>query len=295
MNILISGGTGLIGSLLCSKLKKKHRLTIISRKSYIADRDITFVNSFEEIRSDEHFDACINLAGEPIAQKRWSMRQKNNILSSRLNMTEDFISFFRRVNSLPSVFISGSAIGFYGIEDTSDNVTEEGLGDLSFSSSLCRQWEAAAMKAESMGVRTCLLRTGVVLSLNGGALKKMMPAYKYYLGGPIGSGMQWMSWIHISDLIGIIEFSLYEKSLRGAINCTAPEPVTNMNFSAALGEQLHRPTGFRIPAFIIILLMGSMGRELLLSGKKILPTKISRLGYVFEFNDIKSALEDLCN
>jgi uncharacterized protein (TIGR01777 family) len=164
----------------------------------------------------------------------------------------------------PKLLISGSAIGYYGIDKTDTVIEEKDNGDNSFSSELCQKWEAVALKAEKLGIRTCLLRTGIVLGKNGGALNKMLLPFKMYLGGRIGNGKQWMSWIHIDDLIGIILHCINHDNLKGAVNGTSPNPVTNQAFTKTLGTVLKRPTIFPMPALVVKLLMGQMGEELLL-------------------------------
>lgn len=294
MNILISGGTGFIGTALCSHLLKKgHHLTVKSRQPEVLNPQIKGIRTLSQLSTEDHFDIAINLAGEPIANKRWSKGQKRKIFESRLEITEEFITFFKGATHKPTLFISGSAIGYYGTEETNEGINEDGSGDDSFSSDLCAKWEAVAMKAEPLGVRTCLLRTGIVLGHNGGALGKMLSPFKLGLGGKIGSGKQWMSWIHLSDLIGIIDYCIAEEHLKGPINCTAPSPVTNTFFTKTLGKHLKRPTVFRLPAFAIQILMGEMGEELLLAGKKVLPSKIQQAGYQFGYECLETALTDV--
>lgn len=294
MNFLISGGTGFIGSSLCSHLLKEgHNIVVKTRHPELIDGNMKGFEKMTQLSADERFDVVINLTGEPIANKRWSKSQKQKIVRSRLDTTEELIAFFRNVKHKPALFISGSAIGYYGVGSTNEIVDEDCSGDDSFSSSLCARWEKCALQAESLGIRTCLLRTGIVLGKNGGALKKMLPPFKLGLGGKIGTGKQWMSWIHMDDLIGIIDFCINQKNLKGAINCTAPYPVTNMLFTEALGKSLKRPTMFHMPAIMIKLLMGEMGKELLLAGKKVLPSKVQKAGFQFKYEHIEKALSDI--
>ena len=291
MNILITGGTGFIGSTLCSRLvENQHHLVVVSRHPERIKPPVQGIDSLANL--DMVFDAVINLAGEPIVNKRWTDQQKQRILNSRLDTTQALIDYFARIETKPHVFISGSAIGYYGTGRTNDPIDETGAGDDSFSSQICRQWEAIALKAEPLGIRTCLLRTGVVLG-NGGALAKMLLPFKLGAGGRMGSGTQWMSWIHIRDLIGIILYCIEHDGIQGPVNGTAPSPVTNQVFTKALGRVLNRPTIFPMPAAAIKLLMGQMGEELLLAGKKILPRKIQDAGYEFLFEDLEEALADV--
>ena len=228
MNLLITGGTGFIGSSLCLRLlKKNHNLTVLTRHPELIKAPVKAITAIEELNIDMTFDIVINLAGEPIANKRWSNKQKQRILTSRINITQQVIAFLKKVTIKPKLLISGSAIGFYGINQTDNLIDENSENDNSFSSKLCQQWEAVALQAEEIGIRTCLLRTGIVLGKGGGALSKMLLPFKIGFGGRIGHGKQWMSWIHLDDLVGIILYCINHDDLRGAINGTSPNPVTN--------------------------------------------------------------------
>jgi uncharacterized protein (TIGR01777 family) len=294
MNVLITGGTGFIGSALCEQLQKDgHRLIIKTRHPELVDATMTAVSGLSELGSDAEIDVAINLAGEPIADKRWSATQKQKLLSSRIETTDELIGFLKDLQTKPSVLISASAIGFYGVEISGGALDETCAGDMSFSSHLCREWEACALQAESLGIRTCILRIGIVLGAGGGALAKMLPPFKLGLGGRIGSGTQWMSWIHLNDLISIIDTCIDNKRLYGPINCTVPNPVTNNEFSETLGRCLNRPSVLAMPAFLIKIVMGEMGRELLLAGNKVRPTKLEGMGFAFKYERLESALLDV--
>lgn len=293
MNILITGGTGFIGSALCSRLlKDQNHLVVLSRHPETIQSPVQGIGSLDHLTDDRVFDAVINLAGEPIVNKRWSDRQKQRILSSRLDTTQALIAYFSRMEIKPKVFISGSAIGYYGIGRTDEPIDETGSGDNSFSSRICREWEAIALQAQPLGIRTCLLRTGIVLG-NGGALAKMLGPFKLGAGGKMGHGQQWMSWIHINDLMGILLYCIEQDSIQGPVNGTSPNPVTNQQFTNALGKVLKRPTFFSMPAAVIRLAMGQMGEELLLAGKRILPKKIQEAGYTFQYESLEEALADV--
>ncbi|MDH5357330.1 MAG: TIGR01777 family oxidoreductase [Gammaproteobacteria bacterium] len=293
MNLLITGGTGFIGSALCSRLlEKQHTIVILSRHPEIIKAPIHGISELAQLKDNVIFDVVINLAGEPIADKRWSVQQKQHILSSRIDTTQDLIAFFNNIKHKPKLLISGSAIGYYGVGDTSEFIDETVSGDDSFSSQVCLQWETVALQAQKLGIRTCLLRTGIVLG-KGGALRKMLPVFKMGLGGRIGQGKQWMSWIHLDDLVGIILHCIEHHSLQGAINGTSPNPVTNQLFTKALGKALNRPTLLPMPAIIIKILMGQMGEELLLTGKKIIPAKALNAGYKFQYEKLEDALLDV--
>ncbi|CAC9430891.1 Cell division inhibitor Slr1223 (YfcH in EC), contains epimerase/dehydratase and DUF1731 domains [uncultured Gammaproteobacteria bacterium] len=292
MNILITGGTGFIGSALCSRLleEENNKIVILSRHPEKIKSPIQAIADLSDLKDNDAFDVVINLAGEPIANKRWNDKQKHQIFSSRIDITEKLISYFETLENKPKLLISGSAIGYYGIDKTDNAIEEKDNGDNSFSSELCQKWEDVALKAEKLGIRTCLLRTGIVLGKNGGALNKMLPLFKMYLGGRIGNGKQWMSWIHINDLIGIILYCINHDNLKGAVNGTSPNPVTNQVFTKTLGMILKRPTIFPMPALAVKLLMGKMGEELLLAGKKIRPKKALDAGYIFKYKTLEEAL-----
>jgi hypothetical protein len=251
------------------------------------------LSKLDDLNPEISFDVVINLAGQGIADKRWSKSVKQALIDSRINTTKDLYSYLKDVLVKPDVFISGSALGFYGVQPSDTKIDETGEVDNCFSSKLCQQWEAEAQKIEALGIRTCYLRTGIVLGNNGGALAKMLPPFKLGLGGPIGSGKQWMSWIHRDDLIGMINFAIECETVSGAINGTAPEPVINKDFTKTLAKVLKRPAFFPMPAIIVKLLFGQMGDELLLAGKRVVPAKIIQAGYHFKFKTLESALRDV--
>ena len=291
MKILITGGTGFIGSALCSRLiEENHDVVVLSRHSETIKIPALGIAKLELLNGDVYFDVVINLAGEPIANKRWTNKQKQRILSSRIDTTRKLIEYFKITEHKPKVLISASAIGYYGIGETNEAINEDASGDESFSSQLCQQWEAVALEAEILGVRTCLLRTGIVLGKSGGALSKMLLPFKLGLGGKIGPGKQWMSWIHLDDLVGIILYCIDHDELNGPVNGTSPNPVTNEVFTKTLGKVLKRPTILTMPAIVVKILMGQMGEELLLAGKNILPVKILNAGYRFKYEKLEKAL-----
>lgn len=293
MNILITGGTGFIGSKLCSRLlenNNKHYVVVMTRHPEETKGDVYGISDLKQIKDGVSFDVVINLTGEPIANKRWSNLQKQRITNSRIDTTQKLIDYFKTLENKPKLFISGSAIGYYGVSVSNDSFNEEALGDESFSSQLCQQWEAVASEAETLGIRTCILRTGIVIGKEGGALKKMLLPFKLGLGGRIGNGSQWMSWIHLEDIIGIILYCIDHEEVSGAVNATAPNPVTNIFFTKTLGKVLKRKTLLPMPSIVVKLLMGQMGEELLLTGKKVLPEKITKEGYNFKYTQLEEAL-----
>ncbi|MFT7531368.1 MAG: hypothetical protein ACI9FD_002380 [Gammaproteobacteria bacterium] len=292
MNILITGGSGFIGSALCTQLLEKtdNQLYLLTRQPEKIMAPLRGFKSLDQIDTDTQFDVVVNLAGEPIADKRWSDYRKQEILRSRIDTTQQLIDFFRQQKIKPRTFISGSAIGYYGIGIEDQPVTEDSKGDASFSSQLCQQWESTAMQAEKLGIRTCIIRTGIVLGKNGGALGKMLLPFKLGLGGKIGSGQQWMPWIHLQDLVGLFVHCINHRHTSGILNGTAPNPVTNRSFTRTLGKVLSRPALLPLPATIVKLLMGQMGEELLLSGKNVIPSHALKSGYEFRYTHLEDAL-----
>lgn len=296
MRILITGGTGLIGYHLIPLLHEDHDITVLTRNVAMAERiishDVDLTSSMAQWENLDQFDAVINLAGEPIVAKRWSARQKRVIEESRWGITEQLVALCQAGEDPPAIFISGSAIGWYGrqgdevLDETFDKPFDE------FSHQLCKRWEALAMGAESQRTRVCLLRTGIVLTKRGGALGKMLPPFQLGLGGPIGNGKQYMSWIHIDDMIGGIKFLLNTPESQGVYNFTAPEPATNEAFSRALAAALNKPCFLRTPGFVMKLAMGEMA-DLLLYGQKVVPARLQAQGYEFQHPALADALASL--
>ncbi|MBT0726847.1 TIGR01777 family protein [Rosenbergiella australiborealis] len=299
MNILITGATGLIGRrLVDALLSQSHQLTILTRSPHRATqyvgRQVTVWETLADQTSLDGFDAVINLAGEPIADKRWTPEQKKKLCDSRWQLTEKLASLITTSLKPPAVFISGSAVGYYG--DQGEEVVDEehSAKHHEFSWQLCAQWEALARAATSEATRVCLLRTGVVLSPTGGALTKMVLPFRVGLGGPLGNGQQFMPWIHIEDMVRGIVFLLNHHDAEGAFNMVAPNPVRNAQFSRQLGEVLHRPTLFRVPASVIRLLMGESA-TLVLGGQQAVPKRLHEAGFVFHYQEVKPALQDVLN
>lgn len=236
------------------------------------------------------FDAVINLAGEPIADKRWTAEQKQRLCHSRWDITQKLVTLINASDAPPAVLISGSAAGYYG--DLGEVVvTEEEPPHNEFTHKLCARWEQIACEAQSDRTRVCLLRTGVVLAPRGGILAKMAPAFKLGLGGPIGSGRQYLAWIHIDDMVNGILW-LLDNDLRGPFNMVSPYPVRNEQFANALGHALNRPAIFRVPAAAIRLLMGESS-VLVLGGQRALPKRLEAAGFGFRWYDLEEALADV--
>ncbi|MBI5665743.1 MAG: TIGR01777 family protein [Nitrospirae bacterium] len=303
MNILITGGTGFIGTPLARELRGKgHSVTVTTRRPSDSKDKLTW-SAPALIPPDiiSRFDAVINLAGEPIAPRRWTKDRKERILSSRINTTRALVESIRQIEHtplspldrgerkrLPKVLISASAVGFYGAHGD-EYVTEDTPPAGDFLADVCKQWEAEAYKALDLGIRVVTVRIGGVLEADGGALPMMALPFKFFLGGPIGSGRQWFSWIHRDDIIGIIIFALENDSVSGPVNMTAPNPVTNREFSRSLGQVLHRPSFLAVPGIVVKLMLGELG-AVLLTGQRVLPEKILRAGYRFKYSDVSQAL-----
>jgi uncharacterized protein (TIGR01777 family) len=294
VNILITGGTGLIGQALIQHLHADRIIVLTRNLASAAKRlpqNIELVTTLADVNFDE-LDVVVNLAGEAIVDKRWSSAQKDIICQSRWQVTQSLVEKMQSATKPPHCFISGSAIGFYGrqnasaIDENHQNVYNE------FSHHICKKWEDIALSAQSDKTRVCILRTGIVLANNGGALQKMLPAFKFGLGGPIGDGKQFMSWIHIDDMIAVILAAIYQPSLTGIINATAPMPVSNQEFSKTLSKVLSRPCIFRVPAFMLRILMGESA-DLVLYGQNVLPQKLLKNNFKFQYPALQVALKQL--
>jgi len=290
MNILITGGTGFIGTPLSRELRNSgHTVIVTTRRPSDSKEKLTW-NPPDLIPTDviSNLDAVINLAGEPIAPGRWTKKRKKLIMSSRINTTHALVQSMRISNPKPKVLISASAIGYYGAHGD-EFVTEDTPPSSDFLAEVCKTWEKEASKAEEFGVRVVLVRTGGVLESDGGALPQMMIPFRFFLGGPIGSGKQWFSWIHRDDVVGIIKYALENGTVSGPVNATAPAPVTNMDFSAALGKALNRPSWLSVPGFVVKLTLGELG-SVLLTGQRVLPEKALKAGYKFKYTEVHQAL-----
>jgi len=295
MKALITGASGLIGTELQKALKEKSwELLLASRSEPKDERHIkwTVEDGFrdENLEQLEGLDAVIHLAGENVAGLRWTDEKKKAIRDSRVLGTRTLIDAFTRLKNRPKTFIAGSAIGFYGNRGD-DEMTEASPAGDGFLPEVCRDWEAESRRAEDLGIRTVLLRTGIVLSKDGGALGTMLLPFKMGVGGVVGSGKQWMSWISLEDQIRAMLFVLENESIRGAVNLTSPNPVTNEQFTKILGEVLYRPTFLPLPEFAVGMIFGEMGDALLLDSTKVQPKRLEDAGFEFKFPELKPALE----
>jgi hypothetical protein len=302
MKLVVAGGTGFIGARLCNQLDRQgHSLTILTRSVSAVDSPNnttilwqpgspgTWDRNLEE--AIDGADGVINLAGEPIAGKRWIAAQKRRLRSSRIDTTRTLVTAIGKAKKKPAFLINASAVGYYGPQGDEVITEESGRGG-GFLAGLCSDWEEEAKRAESYGVRVIRLRTGIVLGKGGGALAKMVPPFKLFIGGPLGSGKQWMPWIHVEDEIGMIQFLMENSNAHGAVNACAPNPVTMKEFCRTLGSVLNRPCWAPVPAFALRLLLGEMA-EMLLTGQRTVPAAAERLGYRFRHPELREALEKI--
>ena len=303
MRIVVTGATGMIGSALCRKLLSEgHEITILSREPEKTHASFpqTSVFPWEAVSGPpcmeavDGADAVVHLAGEPIAEGRWTAKRKGIIEKSRVKGTFNLVDTLLRCPNPPRTFVSSSAIGYYGSRDEQvlDETADSGDG---FLAHICRRWEQEAWRVRERGIRVVFARTGLVLSTEGGAFPRILLPFEMFVGGPLGNGKQWMSWIHVCDEIGAIEYALMHDDVEGPLNLTAPNPVTNNEFSRELSLELGRPAIFRVPGFALKLLMGEMAENLLLSGQRVLPRKLEEGGYRFTYPELKGALENLCS
>ncbi len=293
MNILISGASGLIGTALTRYFEQGGHRVIPLRRG-VSVGPFSWQPDQGEIHLDNSvtLDAVINLAGPGVADKRWSAGRKQEILGARVRATRLLSEELARREQQPSVFLSASAIGYYGPRDEQavDEETESGSG---FLAEVARQWEQATAAAEAAGIRTMHTRFGIVLSAEGGALKRMLLPFRLGLGGVIGSGRQYMSWVDLGDAVRAMEFLIRDSDLSGPVNIVAPRPVDNREFTRTLGRVLHRPALIPMPAFQARLLFGEMAEEILLTGVKVLPTRLAEAGFHFAKPELENALTSL--
>ena len=295
MHILLTGGTGLIGRQLCKHwLAQGHRLTVWSRQpetvAQLCGAQVLGVARLQEVIGA--VDAVVNLAGAPIADRPWTHKRKALLWSSRIHLTETLLAWMESLEQKPAVLISGSAVGWYG--DGGERELTEASGPVQddFPSQLCIAWEETAQRAEAMGVRVVLVRTGLVLAAEGGFLSRLLLPFKLALGGPIGNGRQWMPWVHIKDQIALIDFLLHKEDASGPYNACAPHPLRNREFAKTLGQVLHRPAFMPMPAFALKVGLGELS-GLLLGGQKALPERLQAAGFTFQFTELRAALDDL--
>lgn len=293
--VLVTGATGFIGHYFCqSAVTKGFNVIALVRDIDKAKHrlpDVSLVASLSELPSEKiHY--VVNMAGEPLAKGRWNERRKQAFLESRVGTTNQLLDHFKNLPEPPDVLISGSAVGYYG--PYCDKLLDEAAKHHeSFSHNLCSEWEHSAAQFAPLGTRVCYLRTGIVLGDGEGALSQMVPPFKMGLGGRIGSGKQWMPWIHIDDEIALIFHCIKRSDISGSVNGSSPNPVTNQQFSKTLGKVLSRPVIFPMPAFVAKLLFGEMAEEILLTGQRAYPRKALESGFEFSYPELAPALEQI--
>jgi uncharacterized protein (TIGR01777 family) len=300
--IVMIGASGLIGGALCRFfVEKGDSVKGLTRSRENAARmesqDIQPVlwDGRTLIGVEKHLegtDAVINLAGENIAAGRWTKQKKEKILKSRLDSVNQLVQALERVEDRPPVVVQASAVGFYGSR-SDDELDENAALGQGFMADVVKQWEDASNALPGLGIRRILLRFGMVLARQGGALKPLIIPFRFFVGGPIGKGQQWMSWIHIHDVVRAVDFLIDSRGCTGVFNLTAPQPVRNKEFARFIGQVLHRPSFFPVPGFVLKIILGEMARELLLTSQRVLPARLSEAGFSFEYPTLEMALKDL--
>ena len=297
MKILITGSTGLVGSALIPSLKSSGHQIVRLVRSKPKDASEVYWNPEQgtiNAAELEGLDAVVHLAGENLAAGRWTDEKKKRIRESRVKGTRLLSETLAQLNEKPAVLVSASAVGFYG--NRGDEIlTEQSASGSDFLAEVCREWELATQAAAQAGIRVVNLRFGVIFSGEGGALKKMLTPFRMGIGGKLGSGHQYMSWIAIDDAVGAIEHALQNDSLRGPVNVVAPQAVTNREFTKTLGRVLSRPTIFPVPAFAARLAFGEMADATLLSSQRVEPERLNEAGYTFKYPTLEAALRHVLN
>jgi uncharacterized protein (TIGR01777 family) len=296
MHLLLTGVTGFIGqSLVPCLLDHGHICTIWPRKVRKAEKlfgkQVRIISDLSQLSNDAMIDGIVNLAGAGIGDCRWNRKRRQLLRHSRIHTTQALIDLIARLQQKPEVLINGSAIGYYGFGCGDTPLEEDAEVNDDFSHQLCADWEYTAMQAGQYGVRVCLVRTGIVLQ-QGGALQKMLLPFRLGLGGPIGNGHQWMSWIHMVDQVQIIAMLLIHKKFSGAYNLVAPTAVTNQQFTCSLARLLNRPALIRIPAWLLRLLLGRRA-DLVLEGQPIIPRRLLDASYTFDYPELEPALKQV--
>lgn len=290
MQLLISGGTGFIGSALVQALTHEgHEVIVLTRQAPGSRGGVRFIQSLDAIEANEPIDAIVNLAGASLAAKRWSAAYKRELLSSRIDTTRDILALIGRLQRTPQTLLSASAIGYYGHHGDA-KLAEDASSNPCFSQQLCQAWEAQAMEASAEGTRVCLTRFGVVLDAAGGALTEMTRSFRLGIGSWAGSGRQWMSWVHRADVVRALLFLLERDDISGPVNVTAPVPVTARGLGEALCEHFSTVLRVGVPAPVMRLMLGEMAEELLLHGQRVVPAVLEEAGFRFLYPQIEEAL-----
>jgi uncharacterized protein (TIGR01777 family) len=300
MKILVTGSSGLVGTALVSALARGgHTVCRLVRPQTAGGGGakegfgVTWNPATGELGgAGVGADAVVNLAGASIADRRWTTQRKELLCSSRIETTRALVGALAKMNARPSVLVSASAIGYYG-DRGDETLTEESKAGTDFLAELVQEWEVEARKADALGIRVVLARFGIILAREGGALPKMMLPFKFGAGGKLGSGQQWMSWVALEDVVGILRFAIENASVRGAINMVSPQPLQNGEFTYVLAKAMHRPALFPAPAFALRLALGEMADALLLSSQRVLPRAVEKTGYQFLHSGLSTALKNL--
>lgn len=307
MDIAITGGTGFVGRLLVARLlaeaDQQSRLIVLTRDGTRADQILgqdprLSIVTYDPLRPQEWgstlegVKAVINLAGEPLTGGRWTPSKKAEIRRSRIEGTTALVEAIRACQTRPQVMISSSAVGYYGPRNSDQALEETAQPGQDFLAQLAQDWEAAAQPVQDLGVRLAWVRTGIVLGPEGGALAQLLGPFQSFLGGPIGSGQQWLSWIHREDLVRLMQWLLTQESGSGPLNGTAPQPVKMQEFCAVLGQVIGRPSWLPVPSFALELVLGEAA-QVVLTGQRVIPAQAERLGFTFHYPELKAALQQI--
>jgi uncharacterized protein len=295
-HILITGGTGFIGQRLVQALvDANHFVTVLTRDPRNAEElphPVRVIKNLDQVHNEYRIDAIVNLAGDPVANGLWTAKKRARIINSRVDMTEALHTLIKRLDRKPKCLINGSAIGWYGLRGD-EVLTEDATSAPAFVHDVCDKWEQSAMKIAKENVRVVILRTGLVLGVDGGMLARLLTPFEFGGGGVMGSGQQWMSWIEHDDMVRVIARSIADDTIQGFVNAVAPEPVRNVEFTFALAQVLHRPAVLRFPAWLLSGGLGDMGRETMLGGQRVVPSKLMKHGFVFRHPELAPMLREI--
>lgn len=298
-SVLVTGGTGFIGSRLVQSLvAARHQVTVLTRDPRKSDQlahPVRVLSDLGMIHDDDHFDAIVNLAGDAVAGGLWTKKKRAKIISSRVNMTRALQALIQRLSHKPDCVINGSAVGWYGLQDDGDDteLTEDAPAKPAFIHDVCDAWERETKPIESQGVRVVVLRIGLVLGVDGGMLAKLLMPFEFGGGGVMGHGRQWMPWIEYDDMIRVIAFAIGTPTLSGPVNAVAPQPVRNAEFSRDLASALHRPLLLRFPSWVLATALGDLGRETMLGGQRVVPERLLESGFVFHHQTLTPTLRKI--